>query len=219
MRIQIGQIILDRVTKQRIPYNNKTSKYLLPCIKIYGKEFENKINDVFKVAVGIGDIVVSNRGYKHEKHLFLMVDSAVCTPFFHDFMQYIKEHDSYEKEYVYGNIRKSSYHIVIIKFPVQFYDAFETFKMGDYSRMFKKTEIDTYFGNHPLERRVLLKDEAYRFKFAFRTNKLFGTSIPPGDFKELDEAPRDQEEIFNDHLAKKQKEEKDEGMVGATEHT
>lgn len=64
MRIQLGTI-----------YYNKTKKYLLPCLKSYGEDFENKINNLFKLAIGIGDFALIDMGVKLEGHIFILVDT------------------------------------------------------------------------------------------------------------------------------------------------
>ena len=205
MNIQVGEIIMDRVTKQRIIFPNKSRKYLLACLREYGEEFAFRISDIFKVAVGLGDIVVRNRGFKHEKHLFVLVDVSVAYSFFVTWMEYFKKHKAYQDDYVFGNFTKSNLHMFIIKFPEKYYDAFETFKLGEYSKMYKKADIDRFFSNHKEYSQVLLKDKNYRFRFARQLNAKYGTTLTAGDISEdmeLDEPPTEESEIFNTHLKK-----------------
>ncbi len=48
MKVQIGEIFMDKAKNLPVTLNNKTKKYLLPCLKQYGKEFTTKISNVFK---------------------------------------------------------------------------------------------------------------------------------------------------------------------------
>jgi len=205
MVIQVGDIFLDRVTNQRDwgIFSNKTRKYLLPCLKFYGKEFTERLNDAFKVAVGIGDIIVSNRGYKHEKHIFILLDSNIAPMYFRAFLDYVRKHESFENDYIYGNIQKTTFHMVIVRLPTKYYGAFKTFKMGDYSRMYSKEDIDRYFNVHPVYRRVLIKDNRYKIRLARELNMEFGTTLTAEDLiGELDFAPTIESEVFNTHIKK-----------------
>ena len=201
MNIQVGHIIMDAVTKQRVMYPNKSRKYLLACLQEYGKEFTYMISDIFKVAVGLGDIVVSNRGFKHEKHLFVLVDTDIAPFHFEAFVPFIKKHESYQDDYVYGSFRTSPLHMFIIKFPEKYYDAFETFKMGEYSKMYSREDIEKFFKHHEEYKKVLIKDRDYRIVFAEKLNRRYGTTLTAADMDgELDEPPTEQSEIFNTHL-------------------
>ena len=44
MQIEIGQV-----------YENKTSRFLVPCLRAYGDDFVIKLNPTLRVAVGIHD--------------------------------------------------------------------------------------------------------------------------------------------------------------------
>jgi hypothetical protein len=206
MKIQVGDIFLDKVTNQRDwgIFPNKTRKYLLPCLKSYGHEFTKRLNNAYKVAVGIGDIIVSNRGYKHEKHIFILLDSDIATTYFTAFLDFIRNHDSYDNDYVYGNIQKTTLHMIIVKLPVKYFKAFETFKMGSYSKMYSQEDIDNYFNVHPIYRRILVKDNRYKIKFAKQLNEFYGTTLKAEDMTgELDFPPTEESEVFNHHLKPK----------------
>lgn len=201
MKIQIGEVYMDKVTSQKIIYPNKTKKYLLPCLKEYGSEFEKKINSVFKVAVGLGDIVISNRGMAHERHIFILIDSTVAIKFFIDFLDWIKDQVMYEDDYVFGDIQKSNFHMVILKFPEKFWGLFTPFKKGEYSTMFSSDTVKQLFNNHPKVAKVLIRDRNYRIVFTKKLNKIYGLTLNPHEYDgELDGPPRDEEEYFNHHL-------------------
>lgn len=210
MKIQIGEIYLDKVTAQRIIHPNRTRDYLLPCLKEYGEEFTNKINNVFKVAVGLGDIVLTKRKTPeaYARHIFILLDAKVAKKFFIDFVDWIKDQPMYEDDYVFDDIRKSHYHMVILKFPERFYDSFETFKAGKYSKMFNPETISKFFEKFPDVQKVLIKDSNYKITFTKKLNKWLGNKnsdrIKPEEWEgELDFPPKEDEEVFNTHLKKK----------------
>lgn len=206
MKIQVGEIFMDKVTEQRTMYTNKTKKYLLPCLKEYGTDFSNKLSNVFKVAAGIGDIIVFNSGFKHEKHIFILLDPNVKVPIsFQSFLEWLRNQPMYEDDYVYGNIQKLNYHMIVIKFPEQFWDSFETFKIGKYSQMFDQEAITKFFANHPKTQKVFIKDHNYQCYFITKINGIYGSPpIKENEWDgELDFPPLEDKEVFNHHLKKK----------------
>jgi len=208
MKIQIGEVYMDKVTQQKTIYPNKTRKYLLPCLREYGEVFINKINNVFKVAVGIGDIIVDLSTEGYERHIFILIDTTIATKFFLNFIDWIRVQHMYEEDYVYDNIQKSSFHMVVLKFPEKYYDSFETFKKGKYSEMFNKETIAKFFVNHPDAQAVFIKDHNYRIKFTRKLNIFLNNineadRVKPEEWEgEVDFPPTDETEKFNHHLKK-----------------
>jgi hypothetical protein len=222
MKIQVGEVKMSEVTEQAIiivPYDqtegeqsilpSKTSKYLLPCLKQYGRIFTNYLNKVYKVAAGIGDTIIINRkeDVKHEKHVYILLDGKAPTfnSTLHDFLAWIRDQTYYVDDYVYGDIQKSNFHMVIIQFPVEHHHAFDNFKAGKYSLMYRKDDLEKFFANHPNTVKILTKDHNYRVKFTRKVNKLYNLigqhAIKPEEWDgELDFDPTDETEIFNHHL-------------------
>lgn len=202
MKTQIGEIVMDKIGKRPI-LANKTRKYLLPCLKDYGKDFTSRLESVYKVAVGIGDIIISNRGIRHEKHIFILADSSIAKEFFIDFLDWIKYQPMYEDDYVFGNIQTSTLHMIIVKLPEKYYDSFETFKLGSYSQMYTRIDIDRLFANKPQFRKVVIRDHNYVVRFVQILNEEFGSSITAKEYDGELDFPPDKEEIFNNHIKRR----------------
>lgn len=203
MKIQIGEIYMDKVGDKTL-YPNKTRKYLLPCFREYGELFITKLNSVFKVAIGIGDIIVENSGRNHfEKHIFILLDTTIAKKFFVDFLEWIKDQPMYEDDYVYDNIQKSTFHMVILTIPEKLLTSFEEFKKGNYSNMFSKEQINVFFELHPEIKKVLIKDHQYRIIFTKKLNRKYNSTVKSEDWEgELDFPPTPETDIFNHHLKK-----------------
>lgn len=203
MKVQIGEVYMDRVTNQKSIYPNKTRKYLLPCLKEYGTDFMFRLNNVFKIATGIGDIITDDCGFHHEKHIFILIDSSISTKFFIDFLKWIKDQSMYEDDYVFDNIQRSTYHMVVLKIPEKFYQTLDYFKQGKYSHMYDMETIEAYFEKLPDSKKVFIKDHDYKITFTERVNIRFGTTITPDEWHgELEFPPTAKTEIFNHHLKK-----------------
>jgi len=205
MNIKVGEIYLDKVSSQKDFYPNKTRKYLLPCFNEYGELFMNKLNNVFKVAVGIGDVVLDNTGISHSKHLFILLDSSIAKKFFIEFLDWIREQPMYQDDYVFHNIQRSTFHMIVLTVPVKFQESFEHFKVGRYSKMYPIDIVNLYFSKQgrPGVLKVLTGDKTYKVVFARKVNALYGTTISPEDIEgELDFPPTPEGDIFNHHLKK-----------------
>lgn len=197
IKIQLGKIFM-----------NRTRKYLFPVIKSYGSDFTFKINSLFKVAVGIGDIIVDKCGIHHEHHLFILVDTLINISQFKSLLDDIRRHDSYEDDYVYGGIMKSRLHMIVIKIPKEYLSSFANFKNSKYSKMYTQEDLKKLFDFDNKEatkeyktiRRILVKDHSYRFEFAKIISKEFGESISHCDItddSELDLQILEREEYFS----------------------
>jgi len=204
MKTQIGEVLMTDKNGKPTIHPNKTRKYLLPCLKEYGVEFTRRLENVMKVAVGIGDFVISNRKIKeYERHLFVLIDTSLAPKYFRDFIEWVRDHPVYEDDYVYGNVAKSKFHMVVIKFPEKYYESFEIFQSGRYSQMYSEETIEKFFNRYP-ERNVLIKDHNYKIVFVGKLNKIFNSTIKPEEYEgELDLPPSEREEKFNHHLKRK----------------
>lgn len=202
-KVQIDEICIERVKDKEMVglYQNATARYLGPCLSVYGRDFSYWMNNIYKVGVGIGDIIVNRCGLKFEKHIFILVDVSKLQMYFKGFISWIREQSMYEEDYVYGDIRTSSIHMVVIKFPEQFYSVLEPFRLGEYSKMYTQEQIDTLFKDFPGTKRILVKDHNYRVKFVNRLNKDWNSDIKPEEWDgELDLPPERHKNIFNTHI-------------------
>lgn len=202
MKIQIGEIYLDKVTGQKTLYPNKTRKYLLPCLKAYGDEFITKLNSVFKVAVGIGDIVFERATKRrYDKEIFILLDTKTCSSFFKKFLTWIRLQPMYVDDYVYDNIQQSHFHMVVLSIPPKFYESIEKFRLGQYSKMYQEEDF-TLFDQLPESKKVFIKDSNYRITFVNRLNKLYNSSVTPEDWdgNELELPPTIKHNVFSHHL-------------------
>lgn len=203
-KYQIGEVYMDRITQQKTIFPNKTRKYLLPCLREYGEVFAHKLSSAFKIAVGIGDIITDNCGFKHEKHLFILLHSQIAPTHFLNFLEWIKEQPMYVDDYVYGNMQKSKYHMVVIQFPEKYYSSFEIFNKGNYSQMYDADTITGFFEKYPDVQKVFIKDHEYKLVFTKKLNAVFGTTIPAEEWDgELDFPPKEKNEVFNHKFKRK----------------
>lgn len=189
-------------------YMNRTRKYLLPIIKIYGTEFTNCINNIRKVAVGIGDMIVQKCGYVHEKHLFILADCDTNKLHFERSIEWLRNHPALVDDYVFGNIQHSHYHMLVIEIPEQFIPSLQHFKEGKFSKMYSKEDINRLFTIHSKFPEdvafyksihcVLTHDHNYKIEFAKQVTAEFGVKNynPPDDI-EFDFPIVLKQEVFN----------------------
>lgn len=199
IKIQIGTI-----------YMNRTRAYLLPVIKAYGEEFTKMVSSLNKLAVGIGDIITNESNIHHEKHLFILVDILPNKLNFSKSLTYFRNHSSYEDDYVFDSAHDGRLHMLVIQIPNEFVRSLDFFKKSKFSEMYTPEEIEKFFsytGNNPTlkkmyeeTKKVLIKDNNYRFTFAKKIEEEFYTKFPASLLKpdqELDFPILVQEEFFN----------------------
>jgi hypothetical protein len=165
MKIQLGTI-----------YLNRTRQYLYPIVKSYGPEFVRAVDSIFKVAVGIGDIIVNTCGIHHEKHLFLLCDAMFNPEQFQKSLTWLRDNVAYEDDYVFDMVHSGRLHMIVIKVPDIYYDTLVKFKKGEFSKMYSKEDIMkffTYTGHDKKQaelydniQKVLIHDHNYKVKFA-----------------------------------------------------
>lgn len=210
MQIQSGKL-----------YENRTWKYLYPCLKHYGPELINYLTSFFKLAVGVADSNVSVQG----NCIFILIDtnlilsnSVETTKYkanFSKFLDWVKYQYFYVKDYVYEGLDSGEKHMIVLKLPYKHDLAYMSFIKGKYSEMYDDKSINEYFGfvqiqtnkdaekkvNDKLQitRKVLRKDSSLLKPFVDMVNKDFDTNVGEEHFKhaELDYPPKLSEEVFN----------------------
>lgn len=186
MKYQVGQVEM-----------NKTKRFLVPCLVKYGEEFVARINQVTKIAMGVGDILLVKSGIHYQQHIFFLIDTNATVKKFKSFMTWLKNQVMYEDDYAFDSIHKGHLHMIVIKLPEECYKPAEWFKKSQFSKMFTKAEVEKYFKNSK-EKGVLIKDHNYKVEFVGKLNDLFESSVKPDEYEgELDLPIRKEKEIFN----------------------
>lgn len=200
---KIGDVFFDEI-KDNI-YSNRTRKYLTPILKNYGEEFIRKLNVTHKVAIGVSDKILLKSNLHYDNHLFIMFNTNKRTKVFESFLEYIKDFEYYTQDYIFGNILKSPYHIVVLRIPDKFTNTLDNFKIGNYSLLYDKQTICNYFPLNSNIYKVLIKSKSALPILIETINKEFNVNFKKKDFtnkdvKEYDIPPIIEEEIFNNHL-------------------
>lgn len=209
MQIQSGKL-----------YENRTWKYLYPCLRSYGGVLKNYLNSLYKVAVALED---KNVDVGETNCLHILIDTNMSTPQISAvkyrenlsiFLDWLRFQPYYIVDYVFDGLETNEKHMIVIKIPQSYDKAVEKFKKGKYSQMYSDKEIKELFPfitleNKELEikinsktkklRHVLTKASSYLPTFKDKINKEFGVNCSINDLKdhELDFPPNLEEEIFN----------------------
>lgn len=192
-KIQIGNILM-----------NKTKRFLTPCLKSYGQEFENRFNATWKIAVGVGDIITVKSGVIFEKHLFILCDTESNTQTFIGFRDWLKTQEHiYADDYVFDHVTNGYRHMIVIKIPQEFHHAYETFKEGYYSQMYTFDEVKKFFNQTSDIAKILVKDHKYKVIFTQKLREEFNVNISPEEIDETFEfelPPYWNDELFNENV-------------------
>mgnify|MGYP001180767525 CR=1 FL=1 len=205
---------------------NRTSRYLLPIINTFDATFINnfaKISSFLRITT-IADVLYGDtkrpalfllfdRNGAFNKTTFQYIDSVGNKKKFQTYLKYIRTHQYYIDDYIYGDIR-GDVHCIIIQIPNAFINAYNAFNESRYSEMYTEDELKTVGilkikNNKPNPTyQVLTKDVNYIPVFQNILNTLFTTNVVIDDNREL-EFPLSyniQTEILNHECIKEKQE-------------
>jgi hypothetical protein len=183
-------------------YVNKTWRFLLPCLRGHGDIFVSKFNPVFKLAVAIHDTLLDDSKKAEGRSIYILCDKLANKIAFDDFLDWIKYQDYYIGDYCPDSeILKSRKHVIIIKIPEVYNDAYDHFLKSNFSLMYLDEELKLLFSNpgKKKEHDILSREPKIIENFVKEVNKEFGSNAIVDDFKnaELELPLRKTEEIFN----------------------
>lgn len=163
MKIQLGSIKM-----------NKTGRFLKPLLKLHGEEFRRKLSRCFKLAYGMGDLLINNQ---YTQHIFILLDAEHenCKIFFNDFMEWFQEQDYYEDDYAVDNLLYGRLHMIVVRLPKNCEDKLQHFKKGEYSKMYTNKEVEELLEDK--DKAIVIKDSNYRTIFVTKLNEQFGTDM------------------------------------------
>lgn len=130
-------------------YENRTWRYLVPCLKSYGEELKKHLSNLLKLKVGISDFYTETT----EDCIYICFQTTLFNVFelertryvtaFTTFLQWVKYQPYYYTDYVYSLTECT--HVLVLKIPEIHKESFENFKLGKYSEMYSKVQVEEYF--------------------------------------------------------------------------
>lgn len=203
-------------------YNNKTWKYLFPCLKAHGDKLVFYLSSFFKAAVGIGDM----NYHSNSDCIYILFDLNIMPKkadriktkeLFTEFLEWVRYKEFYETDYIFDISLNSCQHMLVIKIPDNHLETYGEFLKGHYSNMYTLREVNKYFALRPTEgasnpkevevannrirktRDVLRKTPEGEEEFIKIVNERFKTNIDIETIRglELDFPIELEEEFFN----------------------
>lgn len=184
-------------------YENKTWRFLAPCLRLYGEEFISKFSAPFKMAVGIHDSLLDGTDFVDERNIFILFDKSYQPTLFNIFYQWIKQQEYFVIDYCPDSELKNSKRVmIVIRFPDNYKHTYDYFLKGEYSKMLTKEEASLiYISDREKELKIVTKDISYKPDFLKILNKEFSTDFQEEDFiedfQEFELPLKRVEEIFN----------------------
>lgn len=187
MEIETGRIFV-----------NKTWKYLLPATRAYGDVFRDKLGNVWKLVVGIGDAYYDTKG---KRCLFILIDRKYYPNRVQNTLNWLKNQPFYVDDYAFDDLLRGRQHMLVIEFPEQYQASYDYFLKGNYSYMYTPKDIERFFGNQHIKDAyyVLTRDDKAYQSFMDKLRLSFSTEVTKKDLigAELDFPPEPEKEIFN----------------------
>jgi len=187
----------NRIKLNDYIYKNRTLRYLIPLMKIYGKNFINMINIIDWKAFAIAD-----KEYNEEIGENFFCLCKVYSHPFKIFINYIRDHDAYVDDYIFSF--KENLHMFVIKNPKS--DIITDFLRGNYSKMLSEEQIEAFYLKKMKKGKVefytdvfsiLTKRKDYIPTFKEKLELELGYVGDIDEERELDFPPLINEEVFN----------------------
>ena len=200
-------------------YENRTWKYLYPCLNEHGDVLKKYLDSFFKLGVGIADF----NNFSEEKNIHILIATSIHLPGssipqyrmrLAKFLDWIKIQHYYVDDYIYSNIGDEEKHMVVLKLPTRHTSIIDKFINGKYSEMYIKRDVLQIFGHRTytdknVEKRVNIRNKEIRDVLTKNPNAIkdfqeklkeeFNVYLREQDLleHELDFPPLPEEEIFN----------------------
>ncbi len=180
---------------------NNTVKYMVASLKEYGEELTTALVELPKLAVGIGDILIP-KSKDLNNHLFFLIDTRYDLNYNVDTINIINElqkKDYIDFEYPFDSIINGYQHMIVIKIPNKYLNAFEYFKAGKYSKMYSNDELIELFPKNDTRLNIFNRKIDAVDKFMKIVEKEFDIKLSNRLVKdfEADYPPFNENEIFN----------------------
>lgn len=151
MKIEFGKL-----------FRNRTLEFLVPVLRKHGQDFISKFNYYcFKLAYGIEDRNFKNKALlKDRRPIFILIDKDNNIELSNSFLDWIRKQDYYITDY--SKKESSSLHMIVLDTPLDYYDSYDKFMLGMYSKMYSKQDIEEIFRDKNSKGyRVIVKDRGY----------------------------------------------------------
>jgi hypothetical protein len=125
MRAEIG----------KTPFN-MTWKLLLPCVNAYGENFMAFFNGLYKLGVGIHDMLLDGSSIIKGDNLFIAFDREINSVSFWMFLSWVEQQDYFVAEYSIDDVATGQKHMLVLNIPKEHIEDYRHFLKGEYSKMY-----------------------------------------------------------------------------------
>lgn len=171
-------------------YENKTWRFLSPCLRGFGEEFVLKFNLLSKLAVGLNCEDFSGTMPKDARPLFIYCDLKHNMTNSNRFLTWVRKQPYFIADYDMSS--KPFYEdriMLVINMPEAFHKAYDNFLEGRYSKMFDNEDLEYLFGTQKRakEFRILKKDLSEVKNYVEKLNTEYNTKISIRDISDIRE--------------------------------
>lgn len=176
-------------------FRNRTYFYLSPILKAHGEYFVKRLlEDTHRLAFGIFDTALAGSPLIEESNkrpIFLLLSSTLKPTRLEAFLSFIRTEPYYITDYVFDtfNIPYPTQRMLVLDVPQEFYNAYDNFKLGNYSQMYTPEQIHTWFRKGEVAEnliKILTKDSTYKSVFQEKLIERFNVEVTTNQINELD---------------------------------
>jgi hypothetical protein len=182
-------------------FPNRTVKYLVPALNLYGPVLKTKINLVSILGIGLFDMAIEGSHLHGQKNIYFLLNKASRTDLFNDFIRWVSYQEYYVTDYNFDPVENSTRHMVVLAFPPSMHLAYDLFIEGKYSKMYTKNELAEFFAGREAALGIFKRERFAKESFKKKVLSAFGTVLTEEDFLteifEYDFPPTKEQEFFN----------------------
>lgn len=164
---------------------NKTSRFLLPCMRYHGKKFLDLLSKTKIESCGINDYLRTGVSIPENPYLYILINKKTCINSFNRLLEYLQYEDYFIEDYpVAEDPMDLTYHMIVLKVPAQFEKSYQHFLNGEYSKMYNQEQLKSCFYNSKNKVRendlkILLKDSSSKENFINILKETFNINYLP----------------------------------------
>lgn len=182
-------------------YINRTGKYLAPSLSLYGEVFMQNFLKLKVMSYGLDDISLP-QDESYERPIFILCEKNIA---FNYAMQYLGEHFSYIDSYYFGDIKNTTYVMLVLNLHRDMKESYELFIKGRYSKMYGLINVENInFNNKYSISDVKDRTEGGKTYFKELIKQHFDTVVSDDDITDAEyDLPFEmEEEVYNYKLKK-----------------
>jgi hypothetical protein len=174
-------------------YENKTLRFLVPCLTRHGTYFIVRFNEAldYIIKIGIHDTALKEQ-YMDRKKVCMLLKMNI-TIYTHTFLMFMRKQPFFITDYDFEKHEK----MILFEVPPNYFNTYDSFIIGDYEKMYTIEDI-TSLRFKEKDRNILMGTNMAKLNFIDELGREFRIAMKHHEVKPPFELPlKFEDELFN----------------------